>query len=158
MPHDQKDRRRHPVFQWRTGVSATAFYSIQENVFAPEAQQRLAGDEIHWHLHQSACPLLRRSVMFIEPRCLTGFSSRGAASAMERCRSSEAQNLMAAKIYKHCAPPERENMCRCQWMQSPEDGRRPYPAPAGASDLSAVLRSCRSAELHWQLSGDFITG
>ena len=37
--------------------------------FAPEAQRRLAGGGTHWHLHQSACPLLRRSVMFIEPRC-----------------------------------------------------------------------------------------
>src|SRR5437763_1263342 len=82
-------------------------------IFVPEGQRRLASGETHWHLHKSACPLLRRSIMFIEPRCLTVFSSRGAASAMERCRSSGAQNLMAAKIYQHCAPPERENMCRC---------------------------------------------
>src|SRR5438105_8887253 len=102
-------------------------------IFVPEERGILAGDEIHWHLHKSACPLLRRSVMFIEPRCLTVFSSRGAASTMDRCRSSGAQNLIAAKIYKHCAPPERENMYRCQWISSLANLQHPSGTKCGRS-------------------------
>lgn len=50
--------------------------------------------------------------MFIERYANMVFSSVGAASVSRGCRSYGARTHLSSNSYKHCAPTERENLCR----------------------------------------------
>ena len=79
--------------------------------------------------------------MFIERIANVRFSSVGAASVANRFRSYGAGRLLAVNIYKHCAPTEREKLCKYLWLPA---CRGVVVIPMIRAETADKLAACRT--------------